>query len=176
MLRPILAGKNPLEIQKLWELMYRTTYYAGRMGITLAAISGVEMALWDIMGKTMGVPLYRLLGGRAHDKLRAYASLARYPNPAHVAQACTAMAEKGYTAIKLHEIDVAAVAAARKSVGSDIDLLLDVNCPWMCRKPLKWANNLSPSISIGMRNRLARRRLRWASGSTSGSQYPNRCW
>jgi L-alanine-DL-glutamate epimerase-like enolase superfamily enzyme len=129
-LRPILVGKDPLQIHKLWEELYRVTFHYGRAGVMLAAIGGVEIALWDIAGKARNVPVYQMLGGRSHDKLRAYASLLRYPNPEDVAQACAAMKERGYSAIKLHEIDVKAVAAARGAVGDDVDLMLDVNCPW----------------------------------------------
>ncbi|MFC1966739.1 mandelate racemase/muconate lactonizing enzyme family protein [Chloroflexota bacterium] len=144
MLSPILVGEDPMEIQKLWDQMYRAVYYAGRMGITISAISGVEIALWDIVGKASNTPLYQLLGGRAHDKLRAYASLARYPNPEDVAQACATIVEKGYTAIKLHEIDVAAVAAARKAVGDDVDILLDVNCTWDVSGAIEMGKQFEP--------------------------------
>ncbi len=139
MLRPMLLGKDPRQINRLWADMFRGTYYAGRAGVVLAAISGVEMALWDIAGKAANVPVYQLLGGRAHDRVRAYASLMRYPSPADVAQACTVMAEQGYSAIKLHEITVAAVAAGREAVGDSIDVLLDVNCSW----------NVIQAISMG---------------------------
>ena len=130
MLKPMLLGKDPTEIQKLWSQMYRELYYTGRAGIGISALSGVEIALWDIAGKALGAPVYKLLGGRAQDEIRAYASLMRYARTEDVAKACTAMTERGYTAIKLHEITVAAVEAARNAVGDEIDLLLDVNCAW----------------------------------------------
>jgi L-alanine-DL-glutamate epimerase-like enolase superfamily enzyme len=130
MLKPMLTGEDPSGIQKLWDRMYRNLYYTGRMGIGISAVSGVEIALWDILGKAVGAPVFKLLGGRAHDELRAYASLMRYPEPGDVARACGAMVERGYTAIKLHEIEVPAVKAARETVGDKVDLLLDVNCQW----------------------------------------------
>ena len=130
MLKPMLLGKDPTEIQKLWNHMYRELYYTGRAGIGISALSGVEIALWDIAGKALGAPVYRLLGGKAHDKIRAYASLMRYSRPEDVARACSAMKARGYTAIKLHEIAIAAVESARNAVGDEIDLLLDVNCAW----------------------------------------------
>ena len=144
MLKPILVGEDPMQIQKLWEQMYRSTYYAGRMGITISAISGVEMALWDIVGKVLDAPVYQLLGGRAHNKLRAYASLMRYPTPAEVGQACTTVVEEGYTAIKLHEIDVAAVAAARTAVSNSADIMLDVNCPWDVPEAIEMSKRFEP--------------------------------
>ncbi len=130
MLKPMLLGKDPTEIQKLWNQMYRELYYTGRAGIGISALSGVEIALWDIAGKALGAPVYKLLGGRAHDEVRAYASLMRYAQPEDLARACSAVKERGYTAIKLHEIEVAAVEAARDAVGDEIDILLDVNCAW----------------------------------------------
>ena len=143
-LRPMLIGKDPMQIQKLWEQLYRATYYYGRMGIMLGAISGVEMALWDIAGKAKNIPVYQMLGGRAHEKLRAYASLLRYPSPKDVAQACATVKEKGYTAIKLHEIDVEAIAAAREASGDSVDLLLDINCSWDVPKAIEMGRRFEP--------------------------------
>jgi D-arabinonate dehydratase/D-galactarolactone cycloisomerase len=130
MLKPLLLGKDPLQLSRLWQRMYRTTYYAGRMGVVLSAISGVEMALWDIKGKALDTPVYQLLGGQAHDHLPAYASLMPYRQPEVVAKACAAVLEQGFTVVKLHEVSVEAVAAARKALGDDVKLLLDVNCAW----------------------------------------------
>lgn len=129
-LKPVLIGTNPMQIQKLWEELYRSTFYYGRMGIMLGAISGVEMALWDIVGKAKNLSVCQMLGGNSHEKLPAYASLLRYSDPKSVARACETVKQKGYTAIKLHERDVEAVAAARKAVGEGYKLMLDVTCPW----------------------------------------------
>src|ERR1700749_520513 len=83
---PPLKGEDPRDITRLWELLYSGTrgHYAvthgrvfpvlGRRGITISAISGVDCALWDILGKSLGVPVWRLLGGRRSEKMQAYAS------------------------------------------------------------------------------------------------------
>lgn len=130
MLKPLLLGQDPMQINRLWQEMYRTTYYAGRAGVVLSAISGVEMALWDVKGKALNTPVYQLLGGQAHGKIPAYASLMPYRKPDAVAKACEVVLKQGYTIVKLHEISVEAVAAAREALGDDIKLLLDVNCAW----------------------------------------------
>ena len=144
MLRPMLIGEDPTMIPALWNRMYRELYYTGRAGIGISALSGLEIALWDIAGKALGTPVYRLLGGKAHDTVRAYASLMRYPRPGDLGLACTAMAEKGYTAIKLHETAVEAVEAARTAVGDAIDLLLDVNCAWDALDAVRMGKRFEP--------------------------------
>ena len=63
MLAPILIGRDPLEVARIWEEMYRATHKWGRRGVETYAVSGVDIALWDIMGKVCGQPVFRLLGG-----------------------------------------------------------------------------------------------------------------
>src|SRR5712691_1004101 len=74
-LRQILIGQNPLETERLWQKMYRRTMYFGRTSVTIAAMSAVDMALWDLKGKHFGEPIHRLLGGRQHARIKAYASI-----------------------------------------------------------------------------------------------------
>lgn len=144
MIKPKVVGKDPMAIAALWEELFRTFYYAGRGGIALSAMSGVEMALWDIKGKALNIPVYELLGGPAHDKLRSYASLMHYASPKDVANACEKTVEKGFTALKLHEVDVASVAAAREAAGDDIDIMLDVNCHWDPTTAIKMGREFEP--------------------------------
>jgi L-alanine-DL-glutamate epimerase-like enolase superfamily enzyme len=130
MIKPLALGKDPMAIDALWNNVFRTFYYTGRGGIHIAALSGFETALWDIKGKALNVPVYQLLGGPSHDKLRAYASLAHYTSAGDVAKACEKIADAGFTALKLHETDPAYVAAGRKGSGEAMDLMVDVNCRW----------------------------------------------
>src|SRR5438876_8988157 len=74
-LREILLGQNPLETERLWQTMYRRTQYFGRSSVTICAMSAVDMALWDLKGKHFGEPIHRLLGGKQHDRIKAYASI-----------------------------------------------------------------------------------------------------
>src|SRR4026209_2267277 len=74
-LREILIGENPLEHERLWQKMYRRTMYFGRTSVMICAMSAVDMALWDLKGKRFGEPIHRLLGGKFHDRIKAYASI-----------------------------------------------------------------------------------------------------
>ncbi len=130
-LKPLLLGENPMNIERLWDLMYhKTSGEWGIKGTTLHAISGVEMALWDILGKGRNLPVYEMLGGLCKDKVKAYATLPAYETPEDVAIICARCVEQGYTAIKLHQKDIESAKAARQAVGDDIVLMFDVNGAW----------------------------------------------
>jgi D-galactarolactone cycloisomerase len=129
-LEPMLLGADPTQIEPLVETMERSMMIWGRRGLGMFALSGVEIALWDILGKARGVPVHQLLGGGILPRLRAYSSLLRFDRPEDAADASQQAVAQGFTAIKLHQIDFASVVAARRAVGDGIDLMLDVNCPW----------------------------------------------
>ena len=74
-LRELLIGENPLETERLWQKMYRATMYCGRSSLMLTAMAAVDVALWDLKGKHYGEPIHRLLGGKRHDRIKAYASI-----------------------------------------------------------------------------------------------------
>jgi len=74
-LREILLGEDPLEHERLWQKMYRGTQYFGHTSVTIAAMSAIDMALWDLKGKKFGEPIHRLLGGKQHERIEAYASI-----------------------------------------------------------------------------------------------------
>src|SRR6266849_7871590 len=74
-LRQILIGQNPLETERLWQDMHRRTLYFGRSSVTITAMAAVDMALWDLKGQHFGEPIHRLLGGKRHDRILAYASI-----------------------------------------------------------------------------------------------------
>jgi len=143
-LAPIVVGADPTEIEALVDRMHRALMIWGRRGLAMMAVSGVELALWDIAGKARGVPVYALLGGLVQRSVRAYASLPRYESAADVGRAAAAMAKDGFTAIKLHQTDVASVAAARQAVGADVELMLDTNCPWTVEEAMRMARRLEP--------------------------------
>ncbi len=137
-LAALLVGENPLEIGRLWQKMYRGSLYFGRRGAAIHAISGVEIALWDIAGKAAGKPVHALLGGARRTSIKAYASTLMPDTPAEAARVVEAQLKAGFKAVKLgwgplgrsSELDVALVAAARKAGGPDFDLMLDVGKGW----------------------------------------------
>ncbi len=134
-----LVGRDPTDIEHLWQLMYNGSRFPGGSVIN-SAISGIEHALWDIAGKALGVPVYKLLGGKCRDKIRVYQS-AGGGTPEQAAENAVATIEKyGYTAIKMgphppgsDQMPINAVIrgaaermeAVRKAVGDDIDIGLD---------------------------------------------------
>jgi L-alanine-DL-glutamate epimerase-like enolase superfamily enzyme len=148
-LAPLVVGQDPGQIEVLIDRLHRALMIWGRRGLAMMAVSGVELALWDLLGKARQVPVYQLLGGLVQPRLRAYASLLRYEAPGHVAQAVAAMLAAGFTAVKLHQTDVASVSAAREVAGPRVDLMLDTNCPW----------TVEEAIRIG--RQLERYELRW---------------
>jgi L-alanine-DL-glutamate epimerase-like enolase superfamily enzyme len=116
-------------IPAFMEQIQRNLHLFGRYGITIFAISGLDIALWDIAAKAKGVPLHRLIGGARRERIPAYASLLRIGNPEAIANECAAARRLGYSAIKLHETTVPAVFAARKAIGPGVPLMVDMNCP-----------------------------------------------
>ncbi|MBI2528246.1 MAG: mandelate racemase/muconate lactonizing enzyme family protein [Candidatus Rokubacteria bacterium] len=143
-LAPMLIGQDPARIEALADLMHRGTMIYGRRGLAMFAISGVEIALWDLLGKVRGAPVYELLGGATRPRLPVYASLMRYDSPEEVAQACRHYAARGFTMLKLHQTDVLSVRAARQAVGDGVDLMLDTNCPWTPDEAIAMARALEP--------------------------------
>jgi L-alanine-DL-glutamate epimerase-like enolase superfamily enzyme len=143
-LGPLVTGDDPTEIERLVEKMERAMMLYGRRGLGVMAMSGIELALWDLAGKARGVPVYELLGGLYAPRARAYASLMRYPSPADVAAACRHYADAGFGGIKLHQLDLESVRAAREAVGPAVELMLDVNCPWSPREAIRMGRLFEP--------------------------------
>lgn len=141
--RPLLIGQDPRQIERLWHKLYDRSFRYGRAGIVLHAISGIEVALWDILGQLAGLPVYQLLGGACRDAVPAYASLHRYATPAEAAEVAQRCVAQGYRALKLHQQDVASVAAVRAAIGPDITLMLDASGAWTPRDALAAAQALA---------------------------------
>ncbi|MCI0547367.1 MAG: mandelate racemase/muconate lactonizing enzyme family protein [Candidatus Rokubacteria bacterium] len=143
-LAPMLVGQDATRIEGLVDQMHRATMIYGRRGLAMFAISGVDIALWDLLGKARQAPLHELLGGAVRPRLPVYASLFRYGSPAEVARACSGYVAEGHRRLKLHQTDVASVRAAREAVGPDVDLMLDTNCPWSPAEAMVMARALAP--------------------------------
>ena len=130
MIAPIAIGQDARDIAKLSYDLQQKLHLFGRYGITIFALSGLDIALWDIAGKAAGLPLHRLLGGAGRDRLPAYASLLKYRDPEKVAARTKQAVEQGYRHIKLHETEEPEVKAARLAAGNDVAIMVDTNCPW----------------------------------------------
>ena len=143
-LKPILVGADPTRITSLQDQMYRQTHIFGRYGITTFAISGIDIALWDIAGKHAGLPLYRLLGGASDKKVPTYASLTRYGNLQQLTMVALHAKKSGYEMIKLHQLDVESVRTVRRAIGDQVGLTVDVNCAWTPEKAQEMAAQFSP--------------------------------
>jgi len=141
-LKPILLGEDPSRIEMLWDKMYRTTIVYGRKGLVIIAMSGVEVALWDLLGKSRKQPVYEMLGGLAQERVRAYASLLRINDRKELVKDVKGYVDEGYTAVKLHQTDVESVKIARDAVGNTVDLMLDVNCIWTPQTSIVMARKL----------------------------------
>jgi L-rhamnonate dehydratase len=132
-IRSALIGEDPLERERLWQKMYRYVGYYGRAGAGIQVISGVDIALWDIAGKLFRQPVYRLLGAKYRDRVKAYASTLFRPTPDAMKEAAAGYAEQGFRAIKFGwgafgydvNLDIRLVRAAREEVGPDVDLMVD---------------------------------------------------
>jgi D-galactarolactone cycloisomerase len=128
---PLLIGRDAGDINALSRAVLHGTHLLGRNGAFVYAFSGVEIALWDLLGKRTGQPLWRLLGGSRTGDLPAYASLLWYGDDALVASNTAAACAQGYRHIKLHELTRDAVRAAQDVSSADgARIMLDVNCAW----------------------------------------------
>jgi len=153
-LTPLLIGADPWDIEFLWQQMYRRTMAFGRKGVGMVAISAVDIALWDLLGKDAKQPVYRLLGGRTKEKIPVYASrLYAMPIPELRAEA-QKYKDQGYTAMKMRfgwgPVDGAAgmqknlelVRNLREVIGYDIDLMADAYMGWT----LDYARRMVPLL------------------------------
>lgn len=132
-----LVGEDPTRIQDHWEVMYRGQFYRGGP-VMMAALSGLDQALWDVKGKHLGVPVHELLGGKARDRVRTYVWIGG-DRPSDVSEAAKSRVEQGFTALKMNATEelrrvdspevieeaVERVAAVREAVGNGVDVALD---------------------------------------------------
>ena len=130
LIAPVCIGQDARDIPALMRLLHRRFHNFGRNGPVTFALSGLDIALWDLAGKAAGKPLHALLGGKRRDRVPAYASLLRYGDPALVRENAARAIARGYRHIKLHEVEVPCIAGAREVMPSDIPLMLDINCRW----------------------------------------------
>ena len=142
LIAPLCIGRDATQISTLQDDLRRKLHPFGSSGSVLYALSGLDIALWDIAGKRAGLPLSRLLNPDAKQELPAYASLLRYSDPNLVARKSLEAIGRGYRSIKLHEVGVAQAKMARDAIGADMTLMMDVNCPWAVAEAIGFAKEL----------------------------------
>lgn len=139
-IKEVLVNQNPLDIEKHWHSIYRDAYWRGG-AVLMSALSAVETALWDILGKHLGVPVYRLLGGKVNDKVRIYVNgwFAGAKTPKEFGEKAKEAVKRGVTAMKWDpfgknyleisnkDLDTAleCISEVRSAVGNDVDLLIE---------------------------------------------------
>ena len=141
-LAPLLMGTNPWDVEFLWQQMYRKTMPFGRKGIGMAAISAVDIALWDLLGKSANQPVFRLLGGRTKARIPVYASRLYATDLNELAAEAKRYKDDGYKAMKLRfgwgptdgaagmQRNVELVRTVRETVGNEIDVMADAYMGW----------------------------------------------
>ena len=159
-----LVGKDPLQIEDHWQTLYRSSY-SRSMPILVSALSGIEMAMWDVMGKALGVPVWKLLGGSVRDRVRVYTGCGGGPTPEACAEHALQRVSEGFAALKMVPIArpvryvdtpktvkeiVSRVAAVREAVGDEVDLAVDFH------------RRLSPAMSVVVLKELEPFRLLFA--------------
>ncbi|MBI1903261.1 MAG: mandelate racemase/muconate lactonizing enzyme family protein [Planctomycetia bacterium] len=142
----VLLGADAVENEVLWRKMYDATVYMGRKAAVIHTMAGIDVALWDLKGKALGQPVWRLLGGAFHKQLRAYASILFGATPKATEQIGKRLVEeKGFSAVKFgwepmgpdEKLDVALVEHARKGIGDKNLLMIDAGCPWDARTAMR---------------------------------------
>jgi len=153
-LKPLLIGADPWNIEFLWQQMYRKTMAFGRKGIGMAAISAVDIALWDLLGKSAKQPVFRLLGGRTKPRIPVYASRLYSIELGELAAEAKRYKKEGYRAMKLRfgwgpsdgaagmQRNVDLVKTVRQAVGDEIDVMADAYMGWT----LDYAKRMLPLL------------------------------
>jgi L-rhamnonate dehydratase len=144
-LREVLLGQDPLQVDRLWQLMFHASDHYGRRGAAIHAISAIDLALWDIAGKAAGRPVSDLLGGRRLERIRVYASEVMPETPAEVQLIAARAVEAGYEALKLGwgplgrdlAYDEQLVRAAREELGPSRTLMLDGGRAYTVKRALE---------------------------------------
>lgn len=143
-LKKHLIGEDPMRIEHIWQYLYRCLYFRG--SVIMSALSAIDIALWDIKGKYLGVPVYELLGGKCRDRVRTYAPVFSY-TAEEMAEGCRKLKKKGFTAARLIipdlsgpgrldrpvfyaekvEQEIEKIRSCREAAGNDFDLCIEVH-------------------------------------------------
>jgi L-alanine-DL-glutamate epimerase-like enolase superfamily enzyme len=149
----LLRGHPVRQINRAWELMYQSSLFWNRQGIGIGVMGGIDMALHDLSGKLLGVPVHQLLGGPVRDSIRLYASNGLFAEPAPLLADIARAKARGFTAYKLRVTDPARIVgqlrAARDAYGDSLDFIVDAvqgsnAVPWAVSVSQRMADALEP--------------------------------
>ncbi len=191
-LRDVIIGMDPFDIDVIYEKMYQASYYYGRRSAAIHAISAIEMALWDIKGKALGLPVYKLLGGAFRTEIPAYCSVLMPDSEDEIKRIVDTYMPQGYCGIKFGwgalgydlDTDVKLIAACRKALGKGPRLMIDIGMRWtgaktvirMCERirefDLTWLEEpFSPDYLDGYRRLATATDISIAAGEEQGTLY-----
>ncbi len=151
-LRELVVGEDPFAYERIWQKMYLGSRYSGRRGAFVHAMSGVDIALWDVMGKAVGSPVHRLLGGAMRRELRPYASTLFGSTLRATADRAKWCMDQGFAAVKFGwdplgqdpDYDVALVEAIREAIGPKAELMIDAGHAWPTKTAIQMAERFRP--------------------------------
>lgn len=160
-LSQVVVGQDPFDVEAIWQRMYRSTIAFGRKGVGMVAISAVDIAIWDLLGKITGKPVFKLLGGNVKHRIPVYASKLYNQPKDELMEEARLYKSQGFKAVKMRlaygmddgaagmRRNAESISAVREAVGDDIDLMADTYMGWS----LEYALQMLP--------RIAEYRLRW---------------
>lgn len=135
--KPALIGMDPFNVEPIWEMLYNKVKDYGLSGMTISALSGVDIALWDIIGKACGQPVHRLIGGAFRSKVQAYATGFYFKNfdrlNEDAVEEALGYTQQGFKALKMkiglgnHKKDISRIEAVRRAIGDDVEIMVDAN-------------------------------------------------
>ncbi len=137
-LKDAVIGEDPFDVEKIWNKMYRLSYYYGRRSAAIHAMSGIDIAIWDIIGKVLNKPIYKLIGGSYRDKITAYCSLLMPETEDEVKKIVNTYMPMGFQGIKFgwgslgkdRYKDISLVKTARNELGDKPYLMIDMGMVW----------------------------------------------
>ncbi len=153
LLAPVIIGRDPHDVEGLWDEMFQQLRGWGHYrGFVFEAISGIDTALWDILGQAAGLPVYKVLGGAGRDRVPCYTSSVYFAEIEEMVREATAQVRLGHTAVKVkigrnaqmggRHTDVASVKEIRRALGPAIDIMLDVNSAYDAATAIKVCRQL----------------------------------
>jgi D-galactarolactone cycloisomerase len=151
---PLIAGQDPFDTSVLWDKLYNWTRDQGQKGVTISALSAIDVALWDLKGQALGLPIYKLLGGAYRDKARVYATGLYEPQGVPsvedaLVEEALGYREQGFTGLKLKvgydlRTDVRYVRAIREAIGPEMALMVDANHAYHAGEAIALARAIEP--------------------------------